>query len=268
MIEADQIRFGRGVLDGSECVSTAWELLKRHYGLYLGACLLTMLLSSWLYCASWIVYGPVFAGLYLIVSKDLSDEPIEFGMLFKGFEKFLPLMIIGLVEILPQILYGILSLLINFVSLLIPQPRHGEVNFAESGNPFPFAITGAMVLIFVIVFIVIMLFWIAWSTTFLFVIPLTFEYDLKPLEAIKVSARAAWANFGALVVLNIMLFLVGLLGMLMICVGIFLVSIPVTLIAHAVVYRRIFPRMQEEFRNMMPPPPNTYGDFGAGMPAA
>jgi hypothetical protein len=263
MIAADQIQFGRGVLNGSECVSTAWELLKRHYGLYLGVCLLAMVLSSWLYCISWAIYGPLYAGLYLIVSRDLSDEPIEFGMLFKGFEKFVPLMVIGLIEILPQILYGILSLFTNFLSLLIPQPRRGEFNFAEQANPFPFAITGTLILIFLIIFLAMMLFWIAWSTTFLFVIPLTFEYDLKPVDAIKVSARAAWANFGGLVVLNIMLMLIGILGMLMICVGIFLLSIPMTLIAHAVVYRSIFPRIQNECRNMMPPPPNAYGDFGA-----
>lgn len=264
-MEADQIRFGHGVLDGSECVSTAWELLKRRYGLYLGACLLTMVLSSWLYCASWIIYGPLFAGLYLIVTKDLDNEPIEFGMLFKGFEKFVPLMIIGLLECIPQILNQIFSLFFNFASLLIPPDSGGRgMDFADSG--LPFAITGVMIVIFLIAFVLIMAIYIAWCSVFLFTIPLTFEFDLKPLDAIKVSARAAWANFGGLITLNIMLFLVGILGVLMICIGIFLVSIPVTLIAHAVVYRRIFPRIQNDFRNMMPPPPNEYG-FGAGMAA-
>ena len=148
-------------------------------------------------------------------------------------------------------------------SLLMPQPRYDQMDFADPVNPFPFAITGAVILIFLIVMVVIMLIWIAWSTTFLFVIPLTFEHDLKPLDAIKVSARAGWGNFGGLIVMNIMLFLVGVLGMLMLCVGIFLISIPVTLIAHAVAYRRIFPRIQNNFGNMMPPPPSVYGDFGA-----
>ena len=225
--------------------------------------MLTMVLSSWLYCISWVMYGPLFAGLYFIVSRDLNDEPIEFGMLFKGFEKFVPLMIIGLIEVFPQILYGILSLSTNFLSLLIPQPRSGQMDFADSVNPFPFAITGAILLIFIIVMIVMMLFWIAWATTFLFVIPLTFEYDLKPLDAIKLSARAGWGNFGGLLVMNVMIMLVGLLGMLMLCIGLFLISVPVTFVAHAVAYRWIFPRMQQQLGNMMPPPPSAYGDFGA-----
>ena len=110
--------------------------------------------------------------------------------------------------------------------------------------------------------IIFLLFFIAWSVTFFFVIPLTFQYDLSPGDAIKLSARAAWANFGGLVVLAIMNMLVGLLGILMICVGIFLISIPVATVAYAVAYRQVFPRIKKEFINE-PPPPTEYGFGGA-----
>ena len=107
----NNIEFSSGTLDGSACVSTAWELIKRRYGLYLGVTLLTMVLATWLYCISWVLLGPIWAGIYYIVMRDLDDEPIEFGMMFKGFEKFVPLMLVGLIASIPQILYFILSML-------------------------------------------------------------------------------------------------------------------------------------------------------------
>ena len=259
----NNIEFGRGTLDGSECVSTAWELIKRRYGLYLGVTLLTMVLATWLSCISWVLLGPIWAGIYYIVTRDLDDEPIEFGMMFKGFEKFVPLMMVGLIASVPQILNFVLSMVFNVASLFIPQGGGREAQFFAEPTISP-QIASGMVAAIIIGMIIFLLFFIAWSVTFFFVVPLTFEYDLSPGEAIKLSAKAAWANFGGLVVLAIMNMLVGLLGMLMICVGIFLISIPVATVAYAVAYRQVFPRLKREFINE-PPPPTAYGNFGSGM---
>ena len=257
----NNIEFTHGTLDGSECVSTAWELIKRRYGLYLGVTLLTMVLATWLYCISWVLLGPIWAGIYYIVTRDLEDEPIEFGMMFKGFEKFVPLMVIGLIASIPQILYFILSMFMNVASLFIPQGGGRDAQFFAEPTISP-QIASGMIAAIIIGAIIFLLFFIAWSVTFFFVVPLTFEYDLSPGEAIKLSARAAWANFGGLVVLAIMNTLVGLLGVLLICVGIFLVSVPVITIAYAVAYRQVFPRIKQQF-NMAPPPPTEYGFGGA-----
>ncbi len=257
------IQFGHGVLNGSECVSTAWELIKKRYGLYLGVTLLTMVISTWLSCFSWFVMGPIMAGLYHIVSRDLDNEPIEFGMMFKGFDKFVPLMIIGLIESIPQMLNFVLSMVFNVASLFIPQDGRNSSTFFQSSGASP-AISGAIVVLIVAAFIVFFILWIGWVVVFYFAIPLTFEHDLGPVETIKLSARAAWANFGGIVGLGVVSFFVGLLGMLMICIGIFLVSIPITMVAYAVAYRQVFPRTERNV-NFSPPPPTAYGDFGHGM---
>jgi uncharacterized membrane protein len=259
------IEFGRGTLDGSGCVSTAWEMIKLRYGFYLGMTLLTMVLTQWLYCMSWILIGPIWAGVYYVVSRDLEGEPIEFGMMFKGFDKFLPLMIIGLIQSIPMGLYQVLSLFFNFASMLIPNDRHGSPDFFQE-SPIAPAIGAGVVIAIIIGAFVFFLFFITWSVTFYFAIPLTYEYDLPPMEAIKLSARAGWSNFGGLVVITLMLWLVGILGVLLLCIGVLLVSVPVTIVAHAVAYRHVFPRIRQNMQNMMPPPPHVYGSsFGSGL---
>lgn len=257
------IRFGYGEMDGGECISIAWELIKKRYGLYLGVTLLTAIIGTWLYCISWVLIGPIMAGLYYIVSRDLNEEPIEFGMMFKGFEKFVPLMVIGLIQSIPQILNQILSLFFNVASIFIPQNGSSDSIFFQSSAPPP-EFSGAIVGVIIIVAIAFLIFYIAWVVVFYFAIPLTFEYDLGPGEAIKLSARAAWANLGGIVVLAIMSFFVGLLGLLMLCIGIFFITIPVTMVAYAVAYRQVFPYVRRDI-NFNPPPPTEYG-FGGGQP--
>lgn len=258
----NDIQFGIGVMDGSECVSTAWELIKKRYGLYLGVTLLTLVITQWLYCISWLLIGPVSAGLYLIVSKDLNDEPIEFGMMFKGFEKFVPLMAIGAVQSIPMIIQQFVGLFFNFASIFMPQ--RGGIGDEQFFQPdFSPELASGLIGFMFIIFAALFIFWIVWAVVFYFVVPLTLEYDLGLVETIKLSARAAWANLGGIVVLFIMTILVSLLGMLMLCVGIFLVSIPVTLVAYAVAYRQVFPYVRPREFNINPPPPSAYG-FGGG----
>ncbi|MBK6722812.1 MAG: hypothetical protein IPG58_05880 [Acidobacteria bacterium] len=96
---------------------------------------------------------------------------------------------------------------------------------------------------------------------FLFAIPLVIEHDMGAVDAIKLSARAAVSNIGGLFVYFLLLILVVIVGMLMLCLGVFLVSMPVMYIAGAFAYRQVFPWMEQQF-NMAPPPPTAYGDFG------
>ena len=38
---------------------------------------------------------PAMAGMYYVMLRNMRGESVEFGMMFKGFEKFVPLMVIG-----------------------------------------------------------------------------------------------------------------------------------------------------------------------------
>jgi uncharacterized membrane protein len=86
------------------------------------------------------------------------------------------------------------------------------------------------------------------------------------MDAIKLSIKAATANVGGIIVLFIFEFLVALLGVVMCFLGLIFISIPVIYAANAFAYRQVFPLMQQNFNNMMPPPPNAYGSsFGTGL---
>src|SRR3954467_10928250 len=100
--------FYPGAIDAGDCVTTSWEMVKRTYGMYLGISLLTMVLIGCIPIANLFLMGPVLGGVYYVFLRDMRDEPVEFGMMFKGFEKFLPLMIIGLMQSIPGIIMQII----------------------------------------------------------------------------------------------------------------------------------------------------------------
>jgi len=108
-----------------------------------------------------------------------------------------------------------------------------------------------------------MVFSFAWWAIFLFAVPLIIEHDLGAGEAIKLSARAAMSNIGGLIVYFLLLIPIMLVGMLMLCVGMFLISIPVMYIGQVFIYRMVFPYAGTPLY-MTPPPPNEYG-FGGGQ---
>src|ERR1700754_4093716 len=95
------VQYVSGAISRGDCISNAWGQVTRNLGLYLGMGIVTMLLISCVPFISILLYGPVMAGYYYVVLRDMRDEPIEFGMMFKGFEKFVPLMVVGLIQMAP-----------------------------------------------------------------------------------------------------------------------------------------------------------------------
>ncbi|MBV9215066.1 MAG: hypothetical protein JO053_02730 [Acidobacteria bacterium] len=260
----ENIPFNRSAISAGECVTEAWEMIKRRYWIYVGASLLTLILTQYLYCISWVLLGPVTAGVYLMVLKDMREEPVEFGMMFKGFEKFVPLMIAGLVQGVPQVLGQLVGFAANIGSIIVPQPGRPSYATYQSNQP-DMAAFPAFFGVLMVIIVVLVIFSILWYFSFCFVVPLTLEHNLPLVETMKLSARAGWANFGGLFLTALLIGLVGILGMILCFVGIFFVSIPVMFVTNAIVYRRVFPQLADTM-NYMPPPPTAYGSaFGSGM---
>ena len=125
-------------------------------------------------------------------------------------------------------------------------------------------LASGLLVIVAIVALVLIVFGIAWRVLLFFAIPLALERDIGPVEAMKLSAKAAMSNVGGLIVLFIFEFMIALLGILALCIGIFFV-IPIIYAANAFAYRQVFPLIEQHF-NMSPPPPNAYGsNFSSGM---
>ncbi|MEP6787310.1 MAG: hypothetical protein ABJB40_02685, partial [Acidobacteriota bacterium] len=97
-------QFRSGAINAGECVSNAWEQIKQNYGLYLGVSLLAMLLTGCIPCLNVFLIGPIMGGVFYFALRDMRREPVEFGMMFKGFEKFVPLMVIGVIQSIPGVI--------------------------------------------------------------------------------------------------------------------------------------------------------------------
>ena len=275
------IQYVPGAIDAGGCVSNGWELIKRNYWMYFGITSLVAVVSLVLSCIPFVpilfqvfVMPPITVGIFLVLFKEMRGEPVEFGMFFKGFDKFVPALVIGVINSIPSIIFLILNFALRLGGIFaqILQGAAGKrsgssffqsQNLVQSNDAAPL-IAGGIIIVIVIVFIIFFLFSIAWGITFHFALPILAENDIGAIDAIKLGARAGWSNIGGLIVLFILEGLVVLLGFLAICVGIFFV-LPVIFAANAFAYRQVFPWIDRNF-NMNPPPPGAYGsNFGSGM---
>lgn len=197
----------------------------------------------------------------LVVLRDLRDEPVDFGMLFKGFEKFLPLMVLGLIQAIPGIAVQILQYTVDLASLVAPAARSGgDFYQAPDAGLLQTGIMGWMFVAFFGYFV----FQMIWNAALTFAIPLVIEKDVSIGEAITLSLGAVFSNLGGLILLVILSVLVTLLGFLAICLG-FFVAWPVTLAAYVVAYRHVFPYTGgPPTVRPGPPPPDAY-NFGQGL---
>src|SRR5215204_1790048 len=253
----NNIQYVGGAINPGDCIGGAWNLVTRRFWLYIGLGLVTMLLISCVPLVNFFLLGPVLGGFYYLVLRDMRDEPVEFGMLFKGFEKFIPLMVVGLIQSIPSIVVTIFQYTIDIARLPAGSaPGDGDVNFLQSGPDVAFA--GIPVIILIVVAVVAFFFSIAWHLAFAFAIPLVVDQDADIGTALLTSAKAAMSNVGGLIVLIILEGLVMILGVIAICLGV-LVAIPVIYAANAFAYTQVFPYFVRPDLNVTPPPPSAYG---------
>lgn len=260
----NHIQFLPGAIDPAGCVRNAWNLLKQNYGMYLGIALIALILTGCIPCLNVFLMGPVMGGVAYVVLRDMRGEPVDFGMMFKGFEKFVPLMVIGVIQAVPGIIVQIIQFTVDLGRLGLGGAKGGQSQFFQSSER-DVALAGGMLVVAAVAGLAFAIFAVIWWAVLFFAIPLAMEHDLGPIEAIKLSVRAATSNLGGLVVLMIFQILIALLGIVMFCLGVFLFSIPIIYIANAFAYRQVFPWIEQNF-NMSPRPPNAYGSsFGSGI---
>lgn len=231
------INYLPSAIDASDCIGSAWELVKRRLWLYIGVALLTIVLIGFIPFVSVFLMGPVMGGFTYLVLRDMRDEPVDFGMMFKGFEKFIPLMFMGLIQAIPGIIYQLVGWVSDINSLLKPSETTDPNFFQTADDPFAFS---AFTVAFVIMFIGYLLFSVIWSYALIFAIPLLMEHGISIGDAIKLSFGAVFSNLGGLIVLGLLGSLVALLGLLSLCVGLF-VAIPVIFASQVFAYRQVFP---------------------------
>lgn len=175
-------------------------------------------------------------------------------MMFKGFEVFVPAMVIGIILAIPEIIGQGLRLTINLADIGFAGSRDGH-EAAIAGSILILALGGGLVLFILGIVLRISLF---------FALPLIMEKKLGVGEAAKLSFSAGWANFGGILILSILEGLMAIAGVLACGIGILFV-IPIIYGANAFAYRQVFPDSQP-MNQYAPPQPNEYGSsFGSGQ---
>jgi len=232
-----QISFNRSVVRPVECLKGGWELIQGQYWLILGMCLIAQMIAM----ALGILMGPMMCGLYLTFFMLRRRQPIEFGTVFKGFDYLAQAIIATLIHAVPILVIVVPAYILFYVFFVVAMVAQG------GREPNGLVILGVM--------LVYALFWLAViavimfiSIGFMFVYPLIVDRGLSAMDAVKLSFRAAMANFWGLLGMMALNFLLSVAGFLLCIVGIYFL-LPITYSAMAVAYEQVF--------GLRPLPPNT-----------
>ncbi len=235
--------FKRNAVEPMECLRAGWQLVKNQYWLFFGMTAVGILIGSVVPLG--LLMGPMMCGLYLAVFQTRRGQPIEFGVLFNGFDYFGESVVATLMHMIPIVVVFVPSYIAFYVGLLLMMPQAGS-------NPDPsalFAFLGiAAVFWFVLIILLILV-----SVAFTFAYPLIVDRRLSGVEAVKLSIKAAMANFWRLLGLLLINGVLSFLGILLCYVGVFFV-LPITFAAIATAYEQVF-GLGEVQLNVPPPPP-------------
>jgi len=241
------IPFRRKVVEPVSCIKGGWELIRSQYWLFVGMTLVGVLVGS---AVPIVLMGPMMCGLNLAFLKTRRGEPIEFGTLFKGFDYFGQALIAALLHSIPIIVIVVPAYILFYVFMFVSLAASAQV----SSEPNPAAFVGVMMM-FGLFWLVVIALIIVISIGFIFVYPLIVDRKLSAIDAIKLSFRAALANFWRLLGMVILTSLMTAVGVLACYGGAFLVM-PIGYAAIAKAYEQVFGLDEGVgFSNMPPPPP-------------
>ena len=245
-----QITFERNAVQPIECIKAGWDLLKDQYWLFVGMCAVAMLIGSAVPLG--ILMAPMMCGMYLSFFKKMRREPIEFGTLFKGFDYFGPGVVAMLLHVLPITAVVVPAYFLFYVGMIFSMAA------STAGDEPNAAPVLAVFVMFGVFWIVILFLVIVISIGFTFAHPLIVDRKMQGFDAVKLSCRAAMANFWRLLGMTVLTALLGLAGYLVFCVGVFL-TMPIGYAAVAIAYEQVFGlRNPEDPLTNLPPPPPTF----------
>jgi uncharacterized membrane protein len=223
-------------------------LIKNQYWLFVGMTAVGVIVGSVVPLG--ILMGPMMCGLYLALFQTRRGQPIEFGVLFKGFDYFGDSVIATLIHMIPIVVIFVPSYILFYIGffVMLTQQQGGE---PDSGAMLGFFGVFAVFWLFLITVLIVV------SVVFTFAYPLIVDRRLSGIEAVKLSVKAALGNFWRLLGLLMMTGLMSFVGALFCYVGAFLVM-PISFAAIATAYEQVFGLGQ--FQPNLPPPPPTFAD--------
>ncbi len=243
----NQIEFKRNAVEPVECIKAGLNLIRSQYWLFVGMTAVGIIIGSVVPLG--ILMGPMMCGIYLALFQTRRGQPIEFGILFKGFDYFGDSLIATLLHLIPIFVILIPSYFV-FIAFYI---GFIVVMAQSNGSPNPVAAIGFFALV-IVFWLAVFLLLIVLSVIFTFAYPLIVDRRLSGLDAVKLSIRAALGNFWRLLGMLLLTGLMNFAGALFCYVGVFFV-LPISLAAIASAYEQVF-GLGEVQPNLPPPPPS------------
>jgi len=240
-----QPEFKRNAVEPMECLKGGWNLIRSQYWLFFGMTAVGVLIG--IVVPFGLLMGPMMCGLYMAFFQTRRGQPIEFGLLFKGFDFFGESVVATLLHMIPIMVVFVPSYIAFYVGFLLMMSQAGS-------NPDPTTMLSFVVIAAVFWFVLIVLL-ILVSVAFTFAYPLIVDRRLSGVDAVKLSFKAAMANFWRLLGLLLINGVLNFVGILFCYVGAFFV-LPLTYAAIAVAYEQVFGL--GEFQPNVPPPPPTF----------
>src|SRR3954454_11941590 len=116
-----EIQFNRGAIDAGSCISGGWELIKSNYWVFFLMTLIFVGCSIALSCIPFVggisfqifLAPAITVGIYYSLFRQMRGETVDVGMMFRGFDKFGVVIIVGLIQSIPTIIWTVLNLALN-----------------------------------------------------------------------------------------------------------------------------------------------------------
>lgn len=216
----------RGVVSPMECVQEGWTLISKDLLLYIGLGLVLLFGSG---IVPILLQGPLTCGLFMCLSASARGEKPTFELMFKGFDKFVPSLIVALFQLIAVLVAMIPTFLLMFGAMLTAAATSSQ---GEAPGPlFFFGILGSYGLMFVLMTAV--------QALFLFAYPLLAERELDGLAAVKLSIAGVRANLVGVLLLILLNAVISMVALMLCCLPI-LVAVPLMHASHFAAQRRIF----------------------------
>jgi hypothetical protein len=223
------VEFRRAAIEPIECFKESWRRLGDQYWLFLGIALVGLLIGGAVPMG--ILLGAMMCGIDLCYLQRWRGQSVRFETLFRGFDHFsealiatLVLIGVSLVVTIPMVLVAAVAAAVFLgVGVLSDHPGVAALlPLVFVGGGLLAGVVGAVVRVF-------------FSFTYLLIV----DRGLKGLDAVKLSAAAAWQNFGGMLALSLLTAGLSILGMCACYVGAVFV-LPVSYGALVCAYDRVF----------------------------
>jgi hypothetical protein len=238
--------FNSGVVNPFQCLSRGASLVKDQYFVYVLMCMVILVIFicipfSGLFWGAWI------SGIYAALFGRMRGEWTTFSnAISKGFGVAGPSFVVAILWNLPFVPLGIGIQLFSRWQDQIQRSYPGSKPVPSDVTTTEFAVLGGLLVFYVLAFLITAL-------IFPFAYQLVVDRQMSGWKAVKLSARAARANFGGVLGLAIVELMLNALGFLLCCIGLAFV-LPWTKSAWAVAYTEVFSLAPQNQTTPMPPP--------------